>query len=118
MRIVKSPTLQTSMVELEQYPAAPMRRFIRRIDRILGGEPAPIKPVRTYTIPGPMSYSHGLLELESGENLDIGVKLKEPILDNLTGFMLEGMIPLCREGNVVEFHVDHVDRRPRVEPIL
>lgn len=109
MQITKSPTLQHEMIELAQYPLAPVRRIFRRIDRILGGEPEPIKPVKITRIAGRMSWSEGEALLEEGELIQFGVKFREPVICNITGHSLYGFTPIEIEGRKVRFMVDHIE---------
>lgn len=119
MRIVQSPMIQLHMVEVHEYsPAAPLTRCLNRIDRMLGGNPKPPQPVYIKRIPGRINWSNGFLQLENGESIDIGEKIKEPIIDNMTGNKLFGVFPFFREGTIVEFTVDYVEEWKKVEPIL
>lgn len=119
MKIIQSPKMQVHVCEFDEYaPSARLKRFTNRIDRMLGGDPEPPRPVRTIRFAGKADWSTGVMQLDDGESIVMGEKFKEPIIDNLTGNKLFGIIPVIHEGDLVEFHVDFVEEVKPVEPIL
>lgn len=109
MIIVKAPTKVYEFIEIPRYDYSIIENVCDRIDRFLGGNPPERQPTHTVRIVGRVRFSDGTLMPEDGEILEIGVKVKEPIIDSATGHTYHGIVPLYRdaETGLIHFCVDH-----------